>query len=176
MARLANSAPPSSMTCEPSGTITISLPQKASISSVISRPGSTASVRLTISAPKRAVSRVCRPATQRPERITLLKRAATWLRLEAEAAVGGVVRREVTGERDELAEGLRDVDAVEPFGVLGGGQPAGGKRAAEHGRGAVPVRVRGPQLKVVGHGSIVTASRAKRDTSRHCVSESQAEP
>jgi hypothetical protein len=61
----------------PSGTITMSLPQKASISSVISRSGRTASARLTISAPKREVSRVCRAATQRPDRITLLKLAAT---------------------------------------------------------------------------------------------------
>ena len=100
MARLANSAPPSSTTCAPSGTITISLPQKASISSVISRPGSTASVRLTISAPKRAVSRVCRPATQRPERITLLKRAATWFwpaSLRPPAAVSSAGRSRVSG-------------------------------------------------------------------------------
>jgi len=122
---------------------------------------------LTISAPKRGQPGV--PAGHPAPGADHLAEAGGHLvpARQPEAAVRGIVRREVAGERDEFAEGLRDVDAVEPFGVLGGGQPAGGKRAAEHGRGAVPVRVRGAQLKVLSHGSIVAASREKRDTSRY---------
>ena len=105
MARLANSAPPSSITCAPAGTITISLPQKASISSVISRPGSTASVRLTISAPKCEVSLVRRPATQRPDLITLLNRAATSARPPSTAlasAASSAGRSRVSGARSPI--------------------------------------------------------------------------
>jgi hypothetical protein len=73
------------------------------------------------------------------------------------AGVRGVIGGQVAGERDELAEDCRGVDGIEPLRVLGGGQPAGCQRAAEHGRRAIPVGVRSAQLEfrlLVGRPSI----------------------
>jgi hypothetical protein len=62
------------------------------------------------------------------------------------AGIRGVVGGEVAGERGELAEGFRGVGGVEPLGVLRGGQPAGGQRAAQDGGRAIAIGVRGAQL------------------------------
>jgi hypothetical protein len=131
---------------------------------VISRPGSTASVRLTISAPNRGQPGVpSRDPAAVADHLAELggdPRAAR----RRHVGIGGVPGGQVAGERGEIAEGFGDVDGVEPFRVLGAGQAARGHRAAEHRRGMVPVGVRGPQFvpgkvagrpdrSVIGHAS-----------------------
>ncbi len=113
-----------------------------------------------ISAPNRTVSRVRRPATHRPERITLLNRAETRpAQAGFHVGVRNVAVGQVARERRQFAQCPRGVRGVKPLRVLGARQAADGHRAAQAGSGAVPVRVRGAQVSPLLVADLYCVSR-----------------